>query len=555
MRSRFTSLSITYAKTIFSVTLPQKSDLRNPKKLAKYFGIGLLALLVLSDFVFIFAMMNVSLYSALKPAGLQSLMLLNAATTAAMLVFVFGFITALSMFSMSPIESNLLSMPFAPKEFLGAKMVSVYLLELLFSVFMILVALIVYGINEKPPFMFYVNGLLTALALPLVPIALSYLILVPLMNSAKLFRSKNFILYVGGLVGVGVAMAFNFYIQSSLGKIHNPAAILASAGPKSFVSMAGSAWPPSWLAWKALDSSSSIMGLLAALANLALGAVIACAVAASLGSAYLRSIRAFSETSFARKKIGSDKLVSIFRSKPVFLELVEREFKLMNREPMYLLNGPFVIILLPVIFAITFIAQKNALAKLVADLGPLTKGPAAYLVPAALGTFLGSSTSIACTSVSRDAKLLPWIRSLPVTPTAYFAAKLVHALFFAAVGALFGSGIGAIILHLGAGDFFLSLALGLTAASALNLWGLWLDTKWPRLHWENPMAALKRNPNATTMILGTMALLGALGYLSVVMVLPRYGYALVYGGVFFAAFVAGFATYFRFARKRYLELE
>ncbi len=70
----------------------------------------------------------------------------------------------------------------------------------------------------------------------------------------------------------------------------------------------------------------------------------------------------------------------------------------MNREPMYLLNGPFVILLLPVIFAITFIAQGDEMRGAVDQIRPYLTGQAEYLIPAGLGIFLATATSIACTA-------------------------------------------------------------------------------------------------------------------------------------------------------------
>lgn len=557
MRSRIVSLAALYVKSSFSFSLPARQELKKPKTLAKTLGIGIGILLLVADFSIIFVMMDLAMYRGLKPAGLQGLMLLNAATIASAFVFILAFMMALSMFSMSPTESGFLVLPFRPAELLAAKMFLVYLTEAVGGVFVLLVAMIVYGIHEGPPFMFYLNGLITAFALPLLPTAISYLILIPLMNASKIFRNKNFIIYVGGFIGMGCALGFNFYIQSAMARLSDPEALALFASPDSLISRLGRAWIPSWLAWKALSGASGIGGFLAVLGNLALGLASFAAAAVLLGKSYVRSLQAFGETSFSREKAAARRRAGreLFTRRSPLLSLLAREVRLMNREPMYLLNGPFVVILMPLLMVIVFIVQRGALSELTSQLGPLLSGPGAYLIPAAFGAFLGSSTSIACTAVSRDAKALAWIKSLPIEPAAYFTAKFLHAELFSVLGTAIGCGAGAFFLGTSAADVLIAVLLSLLFSTAFNMGGLWLDTAFPHLRWDNPIAALKQNPNAVIAILGAMGLIGGLAGISVAVRMPRYLYALVYGAALAAPVILWIRLYPGFAAKRYRKME
>lgn len=554
MKPRFFSLAALYVKSSLSIAFPSKAELKEPKKLAKAAGIVLLALILVADFGFIFGLMNVGLYNGLAPAGLQSLMLLNAATLAAILVFVFAFLMALSMFSASGIESGFLVLPLPPREMLAAKMCLIYVTSALAGIFVFVVTMGVYGIKENPSFWFYPAGLLTALALPLLPTALSYLILIPFTKLSNLLSNKNFILYVGGFVGLGVALGFNMYLQSAMAKMGNPEAIALFASPDSLISKIGQAWLPSWLAWKALAGAGTGAGFLALAGNIALGLGAFAAVAWALGPAYVRSLQSFGESTSRRKARAAGTLATdikgAFRKRPVLASLALRELRLMNREPMYLLNGPFIVVLMPIILAVMFFVQRDALMESLAGVGPLLAGPAGYLVFAAFGGFLGSSTSIACTSLSRDARHLPWIRSLPISPRAYFGAKLAHAEIFALFGALVGSACVFILPEARIGDAILAFILGLVFSTAVNMGGLWLDAAFPRLSWDNPIAAMKQNPNAVFAILGAMGLLAGLGFLSIKITLSRLGYALLFGGVFLIPIVLWVLLFPRFADRK-----
>lgn len=560
MKPRWFSLLSVYVKSSFSFSLPPLSELKKPKVLIKTAGLALAVLALALNFAFVFVVMNLNTYAGLKPLGLQELMLFNAATTASLLIFVLAFLTALSTFSMSNIESGFLVLPFSSRDILAAKMLFVYLMEVLAGFFFLAIALVIYGIKEGPPIMFYFNGFLCALALPLLPTALAYLILVPFMNMSKFFRSKNFILYAGGLIGLAFALAFNLYIQSAMVEAFDPAALASLSDKPSWISQFGKIWPPSWLTWISLSRAARAEGFFAFLGNLALGAGGFAAVVFLFGEPYVRSIRNFGESSFSRKRLaalgGSGEKNRIFMRQSAMRALIVREIKLMNREPMYLVNGPLIIILMPVIMAIAFIAQRKSFEGLMSAAGPLlAKGAGAYLLPAAFGSFLGTATSIACTSVSRDAKALPWIRALPVSPLHYFTAKLAHAELFSLLGVALGCGSVALLLRGSVLDTAIGVFLALLFTAAFNMGGLWLDTAFPRLRWDNPIAAMKQNPNAIVAILGSMGIIGGLGALSAWLALPRYGYALLYGAALAVFIVVWLLFYPSFAARRYEKME
>jgi hypothetical protein len=82
-----------------------------------------------------------------------------------------------------------------------------------------------------------------------------------------------------------------------------------------------------------------------------------------------------------------------------------------------------------------------------------------------------------------------------------------------------------------------------------------LDTFWPRLSWENPMSALKRNPNAMIAILGSMGLIAGLGALAASLPSAKYTFAILYGTVFVAACVAFGLLLFRDGPKKLRQME
>jgi ABC-2 type transport system permease protein len=81
-----------------------------------------------------------------------------------------------------------------------------------------------------------------------------------------------------------------------------------------------------------------------------------------------------------------------------------------------------------------------------------------------------------------------------------------------------------------------------------NIGGLFLDAANPRLSWDTPIAASKQNPNAGIVVVGLMALLALLGFISASLPLGKLGFVLLYGGGF-----AALATALGILFGRYIE--
>ncbi len=586
MSSNFLSLVRLFLRSTFDFSLPSKSELKRPKTIAKTLGIVFLGIFLILDLGFVFVESSIAQYKILKPLGLQDLMLFNASTAAFIMVFVFSLLTALSFFSGAASEAAFLSMPIAPAELLGAKMMTVYLLESLFGILVFLIPVITYGVYEASPILYWIAGALNAFAIPIIPTALAYLLLVPLTKASKLFRNRNTIFYVSSFIGVAFALCLNILMQSGAWTIAVSPGTAQSISTQSsatqnltnqIMTRIGKLCLPSFLAWKALTVASSLrlpalvgspalsnvlvwFGTLGTtLANFGLGVLVVVPITIFLSKPYTESLMSFGEATLIRQKAGSrfkqNAATNVFRQKSTMRALVQREVKLMNREPSYFLNGPFVVLLLPLILIVVYFAQRPSFQEAFGALAPLLEGPGGYLLPAAFALFLSLSTSIADSALSRDAHALAWIKSLPISARQYFGAKILHAEFFSVASCFVGVAVMRLFLPITTTDILIGLALALVASFALNMGGLWLDVAFPRLKWNNPIAALKQNPNVVIWLFAGAALLFGLGYLCFVLKLPRYGYALGLAAVFAIADLALWVAFDRWSAIRYERLE
>jgi len=82
-------------------------------------------------------------------------------------------------------------MPIKHSSLLLARMATVYAIEAPIVLLVMGIAAAVYGIKAHPGFDFYLHMLFNALAMPLVPLAVSYAVLVPLLYTSRWLRRKN----------------------------------------------------------------------------------------------------------------------------------------------------------------------------------------------------------------------------------------------------------------------------------------------------------------------------------------------------------------------------
>jgi ABC-2 type transport system permease protein len=557
----YLSLSRLYISSFynFSGAKPRgaKTGLKPLFKKAAY--IALMAI-VAGNLGYLFVMLNLGMYKGLATLGMQGLLVLNAVVMATMLTFIVGFMTALSTYYLNDMELQLLAMPIKPRALFGAKFTAVYVSEAAVSVFFMAITMVVFGIKESPHPLFYAWGTITALLLPLPVLAVSYALQIPLLSFARFMRNKKLIMIVGGVLGISFGLMFNVYFQGMMMKFQDPAALaLTIASPDSLVTRMGEAYPPALLAWKAMSAPATGAAFGSVLVLLGICAAGPALVVLLLSGAYAKSLVGFNE-SYIRKltRDGARSFIARrIRSGPVFIAMVKREVSLMNREPMYLLNGPFIIVLLPVVVGIMLLVNGDAMFgdPDMAGVSALIGGGFGSVLAALVGTFMGSSTSIACTAVSRDAKALPFIKSLPVKAGTYMLAKFAHAAIFGVFGSVVGVVLIGRALGVDAAGLASAIAVSLSLSTLLNLGGLWLDTANPRLDWDNPIAAMKQNPNAVIAILGTMGVAAGVGYLAFVTGMRPGAFVLWFGAV--PAFVTGvlLALYPRYAEKRLVQME
>lgn len=531
------------------------------KGLLKAVGTLLLFVYIFGAFGYMAWEVYSSLYRSLVPAGLSRLLLVYTLIYGGLYVAILSFISSFSTVYTNEMETYLATLPVRPVHLLVGKATSLAIPHFSFAILSMGVGFVVYGIAEKMTWLFFINAFLTVLIATVWVGVLSYGISIPILLTSKFFRNRDRTLVVMGLLVMGVILYFNTLINRLLASSATSEELgsLLQGTNDAFLRLLDALPPLQFVLESFLKAANPLytLGLLGLVGGLSLAAYGVYFILAPL---YTRVIRMFSEqyikrmnrtqtAAFLKKNRGPQgKLVA----------LLLRELRSMNREPVYFLNGPFIIILIPLLIGISLVValgSQDSLDELRDTLGTTLNPLYRVLASSLVGAFLGSATSITCTALSRDAKHINYMKTLPIPFKLYLMAKLLHGILFGLAGSLMAVFLGFFLFQLEISLMVQVLFSSMVLSALFNVIGLWLDTLNPRLNWENPVAAMKQNINAVVMILLEMLILVAIGATAFLWVRTwlHLALALVVVPLFFVGVLL--ALYIPFGERRLRSLE
>jgi ABC-2 type transport system permease protein len=518
-------------------------------------------------------------YAALEPMGQERALLSFGFLAAQALILLFGLYYVIAAFYFSRDLEFLIPLPLRPSEVMASKFAVIVANEYLTVAAAVLPIVVTYGVVARGGPGYWVNAVLVYLALPIIPLAIVSLLVVAMMRFINLSRKKDALILIGSILLLVGALAVQVVLGRSAsrgaagqGLGTNMAAITAFlTSPNSLLSRVGAFFPPGIWATKAVAGGFTGEGL----ANLGLlwgvSGLLFAAIVVLAEKLFYRGLVGLGETTGRKRRLTrvemSRRVSSGRRAKAA---IFGREWKIMNRTPIFLLNGTFVVVLLPAVFVLMATVGRGARGGAVGGAGTsvdpmaLVKAmasghPLAVILATALFmTVCGSINGTASSTFSREGSQF-WIsKVIPVAPREQAAAKFWHSYLVAGLG-VFTAGIAAAaVLHVGARELAAAAGLSLLAGVLLTSVGMAIDLARPLLDWANPQKAIKQNLNVLLAMLADVGILT--GVYFGVTALTRAG--LGAGGVLAILFAglgmlsaAGYAALLRFADRRYPEIE
>ena len=240
-----------------------KSDFANNR--AKFIKNALLGLLVLFSFATLIGMWGWLVYSltiGLSQLGMQELSLLLPFMASMLLVLVFGIAGIFGQLFQAKDIELLASLPVGQGAVFASKFFLVYLYELGASLLFVLPAIFAYMLAAGGGAPLIIKGIIAALTVPVIPLAISAFISIILMRFSGFARHRELFMVVAGIALTAAFIGIQQWISFQLGNMSQSEIFAILEQNSGLISLAGRSFPPAlWLTNAvALSGMDSLIG-------------------------------------------------------------------------------------------------------------------------------------------------------------------------------------------------------------------------------------------------------------------------------------------------------
>ena len=424
----------------------------------------------------IFTYLSLSICGALTNAGIDWLYFVLMGLLSVLLgVFGSVFNTYSSLY-LSKDNDLLLSMPIPVNVIMASRLLTVYLMGLMYSLVVILPAVIVYWVTASVSAGVVLGGLLLILLISVFVLTLSCALGWVVAKISLKLKNKSFITVVISLAFIGGYYFFYFKAQTLIQDLVANAAVY---GEK----IKGAAYP--LYLFGRVGTGDTFAMLIISAVVLALFALMWVLISHS----FLKIATASGNTA---KKVYKEKTM---KQKSITAALLAKELGRFISSPNYMLNCGLGILLLP-ICGILLLWQGGAVISVLNELFGEQAGCTPVLLCAAV-CMLASMNDMAAPSVSLEGKSLWLMQSLPVTPWQVLRGKLSMQLLLTGIPVLFCTVCIAFIYPYTPIELLLTVLVPMSYVLLSALFGLFLGLKMPNLNWTNEITPIKQSAPVT----------------------------------------------------------
>ena len=531
-------------------------QIRHNRNRWRTLAIVLLVTVAMLPLMYAFFLFINSLYAILHAVGQESALIVMGVIAGQMVIFILGLFYVISAFYFSNDLERLIPLPLKPREVVVSKLIVVIINEYFTIMPVVLPCLLGYGILARAPLDFWILLVPVYLLLPVIPLTLSALLAIGLMRVVNLSRQKDALIIAGSLLLITLNILFQMRTHQ---EGDNAAIVRLFAEKDGLVQMIGRNFPPSKWASQSLTLGFSPGGLLQLLLLAGVSGLSVFGMIALAERLFYKGVIGLSEIAAKRRKFSRaemEKRISSGRHpiRAIFL----REVRLMNRTPIYLLNGVLVGVIVPAIFLAG--AKSGAGGGLVAVFKRLESAHATTLILGLAAFFLvcGCINGTASSTFSREGRHFWLSKVIPVPWQQQVTAKFLHSYLVSLIGIVASAVVAAVTIGIPAASMFLAALLALAGSAALNVAGMRIDLARPLLKWTNPAQAIKQNLNVVFAMIVDLGFMAACGFLAHYLINAGLSGTLVYFVLLAVASAAAWIAWrelLAFADKKYSGIE
>ena len=418
-----------------------------------------------------FLALSTALCDTMHGAGLDWMYFAFMGLIALLLGVFSGAFTTYSTVYQAKDNDLLLSMPVPVHYVLTARLLSVYLMGLLFTAVVQVPAIIIYALFVAPPVSVIIASVLQMLCVSVLVLVLSCVLGWVVAKISSRLKNKNIVKVLASLLFLVGYYVIYFRAMS------NFQAILAQAAQ-----------------WGQEVSTASPLHVLgAASVNYEALGVLATITAAALVLTWRVMARSFLTLAVGSHATARNKAAKVQEAKErsVFSALLGKEFARFASNANYMLNCGLATLLLPAV-GILVVLKQEAILELINSV-PFLHSDAIVVLLAAGIVMVMSMNDLCSASISLEGKNI-WIpQSMPVDMWQVLRAKMSVQVIITLPAALLCTVLCAIALEFEVGQAVLFVVLAAVNCVLFAMVDLALNLKMPNLNWTNELYPIKQS--------------------------------------------------------------
>lgn len=445
-----------------------------------------------------------SSYGVLALYGNQNVLLEFIMSLINILILIMGMVMILNVFFFSKDIEIILPLPVKPGEIIISKFLSC--LAYSYSAMLIIIPpLIMFGILDGKGIIYYINLIFIVLLAPILPLSLSAIISLVLMRVSNFSKKKDLLKIIMGIVGMALALG----IQLMTPMLNRIGQGDTSGIENKVVNVFNNILLSSRTSILALSSNGIESALYVLLT--AVVALIVLGIFYFIGNKiYFKSAMGSKESSSKRIELNDQILNKYIGKKPIILDFIINDFKILLRTPAYFLNTILIIIIVPVIFGVMF-WQMSAMGEggvsELQELINIVPSSNIILVVLGIGAFLSASNPTAASSFSREGQEFYYRKYLPVSYRTQVMAKYILALGLNVIAYLVILIMALFLFKIDIYIIIIGSILSVATISIISSLGVIIDMKDPKLIWDNEQMAVKNNMNVAKAMFSGLAII------------------------------------------------
>lgn len=445
-------------------------------------------LIALYVFVSVLMLAFVTVYAILfAESGLNAVIPALSFALAAAIVLIFSLMRGPYMlFAMKDFDM-LMSLPVKKSDIIASRLITSYLINLLFCAVIIAPCAVVYFIYGAFTAEALIYIVLAFILCPVLPIAVADILGTFITAATMNMRHKAILQAVLGMIALIAVLCLSFLLSYS-----SEAENIEIS--QSMLNTLLSVYPPAWLVHKSISGE----GFWNILILVGISAAVAVAFVAVLSRFYLKINSAL----LSKKANGKFDKRQLKEGSP-FAALFKNEFARLLSSPSYLLNSLSGLILLVLCSVVSLFVNPFTYFADFAEADPTLLENLKFLIIPVVMFMLGITTcSASSLSLEGNRRWIPF--SLPVSSFTVLMAKSMMSLTLTGITGIICSAILTFSLDLSAVQAALLLISVAIYSLFCALFGTFINTKFPKYDWTSETNAVKNSASVTIFIFSAM---------------------------------------------------